>query len=513
MKTKHVELLQRLEQFQLDSPEAALPFSARLARENHWSPAFTQRVIAEYKRFAFLAVAAGHPVSPPEEVDQVWHLHLLYSRNYWQVFCPDVLGQPLHHQPTTGGREERGKFDAWYRQTLASYEAFFGETPPRDIWPAPEARAAEKHAFRHVDEERNWVIPKPRLDFWKRPGAVEQMSRLVTPPESETPAGTGAGVDARATRTARFTAFAALALLTLVGPGAMLAQGANPLDWRGPDFIKFYLVLLAVCFGGATWLRWKLRQPTEAPPGDLPELDPYAMAYLNGGRVLAVNAAIANLVNQNLLSVDPAHGQLTSTGKLSPEHPLLERAVHAAARVGGGQSVKAVREGVEPAVARIATELKQRGLVVADEAARKVVAFPLLIAALAPMIGGLKIQVGLQRDKPVEILVVLCIVSIVTLLIGFARRPLRSRWGDVVFADLKARHAELRQPGLNPTGLGPAEFAMLIGLFGLTALAGTEMEDLRKTLTPPSGDGGGCGSSCGGGGGGCGGGCGGCGGD
>src|ERR1044071_7485961 len=162
MKTKHVELWPRLEQFQLDAPEAALPFSARLARENNWSPAYTRRVIHEYKRFAFLAVAAGHPVSPSEDVDQVWHLHLTYSQNYWKIFCPEILGQPLHHQPTKGGSDEREKFGDWYLKTLESYREHFGEEPPCDIWPTPEARDAEKHNFIRVDRERNWVIPKPR---------------------------------------------------------------------------------------------------------------------------------------------------------------------------------------------------------------------------------------------------------------------------------------------------------------------------------------------------------------
>src|SRR5437868_4896557 len=106
MNAKHVELLRRLEQFQLDSPEASFPFSARLARENNWSPAHTQRVIAEYRRFAFLAVAAGHPVSPSEDVDQAWHLHLTYSENYWKIFCPKILEQAFHHQPTRGGQSE-----------------------------------------------------------------------------------------------------------------------------------------------------------------------------------------------------------------------------------------------------------------------------------------------------------------------------------------------------------------------------------------------------------------------
>ena len=100
MNTKHVELWRRLENFNLDATGAALPFSARLARENQWSPDYTRRVIREYKRFAFLAAAAGHPVSPSEDLDQVWHLHLTYSQNYWKVFCPEILGTPLHHNPT-----------------------------------------------------------------------------------------------------------------------------------------------------------------------------------------------------------------------------------------------------------------------------------------------------------------------------------------------------------------------------------------------------------------------------
>src|SRR5947199_354356 len=81
-------------------------------------PERAARAIEEYRRFAFLAVAAGHPVSPSDAVDQVWHLHLLYTRSYWVQFCGEVLGKPLHHEPSTGGGGEAAKFDAWYGQTL-----------------------------------------------------------------------------------------------------------------------------------------------------------------------------------------------------------------------------------------------------------------------------------------------------------------------------------------------------------------------------------------------------------
>ena len=45
----------------------------------------------------FLAVVAGHTVSPSVEVDQAWHLHLVYMQSYWREFCGEVLQQPVHH--------------------------------------------------------------------------------------------------------------------------------------------------------------------------------------------------------------------------------------------------------------------------------------------------------------------------------------------------------------------------------------------------------------------------------
>ncbi|MEZ6192343.1 MAG: hypothetical protein R3C45_13785 [Phycisphaerales bacterium] len=51
-------------------------------------------MVNEYRRFCYLAIAAGHTVTPSDEVDQAWHLHLLYTRDYWEDFCPNVLGTP-----------------------------------------------------------------------------------------------------------------------------------------------------------------------------------------------------------------------------------------------------------------------------------------------------------------------------------------------------------------------------------------------------------------------------------
>ncbi|MEN1681472.1 MAG: hypothetical protein AAGJ46_17970 [Planctomycetota bacterium] len=144
----------RIDALELDDETATLTFSRRLARENGWSHAFARRVIDEYKRFVYLAMTAGHEVTPSDEVDQAWHLHLTYTRSYWQDLCGTVLGQPLHHGPTKGGEAEGARFEDQYERTLASYPDAFGEAPPPDIWPPAEVRFGEAAYFVRINTRR-----------------------------------------------------------------------------------------------------------------------------------------------------------------------------------------------------------------------------------------------------------------------------------------------------------------------------------------------------------------------
>jgi len=130
----------RLKGMVLDEPGAELTFAGRLSRENGWSEDFAKGVIEEYLRFLYLAARAGHPVTPSDEVDQAWHLHMLYSRHYWGVLCAEVLGFRLEHGPTRGGAAEAAKYLDWYARTLVAYERHFGESPGIDIWPQPADR-------------------------------------------------------------------------------------------------------------------------------------------------------------------------------------------------------------------------------------------------------------------------------------------------------------------------------------------------------------------------------------
>lgn len=133
-------LWKALEGMEIAPAGAALTFDARLAREQGWSPGHAHKVMREYRRFLYLAAKTPGQVTPSEAVDAAWHLHLTYTRHYWEVLCPNILGAPLHHNPTEGGPAERARFHDQYAQSLAVYEATFGEAPPAEVWPEPEAR-------------------------------------------------------------------------------------------------------------------------------------------------------------------------------------------------------------------------------------------------------------------------------------------------------------------------------------------------------------------------------------
>lgn len=135
---RHREIWARIGGHGFDEPSARLTFTARLARENGWTIGRAVRVVDEYRRFVFLAVTAGHPVTPSEDVDQAWHLHLAYTRDYWEAFFRDVLREPLHHGPTRGGACEADRYDAQYRRTLAAVPLIAVGIPnPLDFTAAP----------------------------------------------------------------------------------------------------------------------------------------------------------------------------------------------------------------------------------------------------------------------------------------------------------------------------------------------------------------------------------------
>ncbi|MEM6751247.1 MAG: TIGR04222 domain-containing membrane protein, partial [Planctomycetota bacterium] len=268
---RDTELWRRIAAHPFDDPASDFPFTRRLARDNRWSVGYAVRVVEEYRRFCYLACTAGHPVTPSDEVDQAWHLHLLYTRDYWDEFCPSVLGRPLHHGPTRGGDQEAAKFDDWYARTLASYREHFDRKPPADIWPTAKVRFNPKRFGLRVLPNETWLIAKP----WVRRTGLRAAALVAT------------GVTS--------------ALAPSSSAWAQSALQANPLDWPARPFLELFAVLAGV----SVLLAWLPRYVVHARegPGDrspdpqhASELDPYEVASLAGGdnRVVATAVAYAH---------------------------------------------------------------------------------------------------------------------------------------------------------------------------------------------------------------------------
>ena len=475
------DLWQRLNAFSLDEAGASFPYSRKLAREHHWSHAYTLRVIHEYRRFVLLAMTAGHPVSPSDAVDQAWHLHLTYTRSYWHGLCQQVLGKPLHHEPSRGGSDESAKFTSWYAQTLASYRTIFGEEPPSDIWPHSVATAPRR---RRINLERTWALPKPRHLAW-----------------------TGA--------------CAVLLLCVLLAGGCVGAtdSGTSLFDLRGPAFLSLFIKIWLVCFAVALFLRLRhWRMPATALPADAVSSDPYWHAWLAGGASRATAVAISTLGSRG--NIDVSRGtELKLQRKTAPDastHPVA-RDLWENLPETGSMSFKSALARVGQTCAPITADLETKGLLLTSSGRSRTRWRPLLIALIPVLLGVVKIGVGLQREKPVGFLVILCIFATALALAAFARPVRLTRRGKHTLADLKKHHGALEKQA---TPDSPALLPLSVALFGTTVLSAYGYAGLEKTLRPlqtnqSGSDGGsGCGSTCGGDGGGGdgGGGCGGCGG-
>ncbi len=340
-------LLARIEAFPLDEPGVILPFSHRLARENGWSVSFAERVVAEYKRFVFLAICAGHPVTPSEEVDQAWHLHLCYSESYWTRLCGEVLGRPLHHGPTKGGPAEHRKHCDWYEKTLASYRRLLGENPPPEIWPATKARFRRAADYVRINRRENWVIPRPR--WW---------------PEARS-----------------FSGLLCFVGLLVAGCDAVLTNPASIFDLRGPEFLQFYLIFAPVALALCGYLRWCLRVPRDPLREDDWPADPYGVAFLVGGDVQTVDTALASLAGRNIIRI--AAGTVGSgLAELPSNAPPIETRVVRSLEAPGGQKVTVLRYRLQVAVDQIAAGLREQGLILDPRQADKVRLWPLLLSLL-----------------------------------------------------------------------------------------------------------------------------------
>ncbi|MGI9241573.1 MAG: TIGR04222 domain-containing membrane protein [Verrucomicrobiales bacterium] len=492
MKKEKPELLHRIESYSPDDPGATFPYSARLARDNRWPTIYAQRVLREYKRFAYLAMVAGHPVTPSDQVDQAWHLHMIYTKSYWDEFCKGILGSPLHHSPTKGGGTEQGKFIDWYAKTLESYREHFGEEAPVDIWPAAAQRFGQDIRFLRVNTERNWVFRKPAWWCWLA-SLRPSLDRL------------------RLARPAGLTLLAPALLLALAGCTQLVGATAIAPGISGPAFLWLFVILGIAGLIVAAVKRSSLRDTGSRPPT---EIEGYPLAYLNGGSSRLVDAIVVNLVRERYLLFDKNKALLSRSELPASVLDPLEQSVYELIPTAPSSiRVADLRRGIRPHFTPAREALRDARLLLTPAQSNRASLWPLLIAITVPLVGILRILYGNDQGEAVGILIILTIVFGAIALCAFVPRARRSRAGDQLVRWMKKQNRKLRT---HPTG---EALPIAVGLYGVGCLDGTAYADLAPTLTPKSGHtgcGGGCGGGdggSGGGGDGCGGGgCGGCGG-
>ena len=475
MNTQESALWQKIETAPLIDADEDWLFQRKLAVQNGWTREFTERCVREYRKFLFLACASGHPISPSDAVDQVWHLHLTYTQAYWKVFCPEILGKPLHHSPSKGGREESQKFADWYQQTMNSYRAFFGEEPS-DIWPSAKDKVAEDHALhRRVNARRFWIIPKPA---W-----LLVFGRSVS----------------------------ALALL-LIAVGC--SSGGLTTRWNidGPTFLGIYVAMICA---GVLLCRANRRKVTE-PSGNLetapPNLSLYEAAFLAGGARRMLQAMVVRFHEAGVATLNEDGKKLVS--KSVPAEVLDDGEMEAAKFLQLGEKSWAdLREALQPRLNEIRERLEARGLLVRNIEAWKARGFSFLVMGMVLTAGALRFWHAVIWEKPFYFLLFLMMVAL-GLMMWLMKGPFRTRAGDTTLEGLQSAYEEGGDktfPGTH--AFAGASLAVAVGLLGVSAVRGTPLEKMESKLGPESG--GGCGAGCGGsscGGGGCGGGCGGCGG-
>jgi uncharacterized protein (TIGR04222 family) len=310
MLDKQQQLYQRICDYKLDDSSHEFGFLAHLMGANGWSRSFALRAIEEYRKFVFLALVVDHQVTPSDQVDQVWHLHLLCSDAYWNDFCPRVLGRPLHHHPAKGGQAERDRFHEQYRATIRSYRQHFGE-PPAEMWPPVDVRFGR--------------------DLQMQRGRIRRPSR----PWRGWPAW----------RRWRFTTLARTVLfsLGLLGCGiAMAAEGARsdqPPE-SGDPLLGLILFASSAMMGfgvSSCLLRPLLLQPSNLSV--VPQLEYEDLAYLSGGPTRVLELGLASMVQQGVLRADPSTRKLVLIGRMDEALPGIAQHVYRQLACHGSKAV------------------------------------------------------------------------------------------------------------------------------------------------------------------------------
>lgn len=144
--------LNKLQQLDLES-------IAEQLMQSGWSRQQTSSAIKHYRMFLFLIYL--HPNSqlvPTQEIDFVWHCHILNTRKY-RKDCQMLFGRYIDHEPDSQfcGKVNSISLDTAFEQTQALFEQYFNQAALRDTIrmqldrrEVPECRPPQK-------SDREWM--------------------------------------------------------------------------------------------------------------------------------------------------------------------------------------------------------------------------------------------------------------------------------------------------------------------------------------------------------------------
>jgi hypothetical protein len=98
-----------------------------------WKPKQAKAAIQQYRNYLFLKVKyrseyEEHELPPSFEIDEVWHAHILHTKDYVE-FCNRVFNEYLHHSPHHG--QDKGisltQLSNLFQETQRVYSNEFGE--------------------------------------------------------------------------------------------------------------------------------------------------------------------------------------------------------------------------------------------------------------------------------------------------------------------------------------------------------------------------------------------------
>lgn len=83
-------------------------FEEHIAKYNNWTMEYCRQVIQEYERFLSLKANNNIELSPSDDIDKLWHFHILCTELY-NSYCIEKFGKIIQHNPIDSTDQQKRK--------------------------------------------------------------------------------------------------------------------------------------------------------------------------------------------------------------------------------------------------------------------------------------------------------------------------------------------------------------------------------------------------------------------